>query len=112
MSADTDEGPRRISNREINIDLAGYLCPFETETQPLLLNMPGTDDLFFAVFSTEPKLRSFLAAYRLSCSKIVQIADSRVFLDSVLGQVRVCVDPYRHENGRLRYLEPLPSTRA
>ncbi len=107
-----DEGPRRISDKVQEIDIKGYLCPFKSATQPLALSMPGTDDLFLAVFSTEGKLLRFLWQFDLKHFKIVQINDGPDFLESITGHYRVMIDPYKNEDGRIRFIEPLPPTKA
>jgi hypothetical protein len=103
-----DEGaPRRISNRVLDVDITGYATPW-LDGQPLLLRMPGTSDLFVAVFSTPEKLKVLCNEYGLAYDNIKQITNQAEFLVDVLPHARIAVDPYKHENGRMRFTEIQP----
>ena len=52
----TDDGPRRVSDREVPLAITGHFMPTQAPNAPVLVGMPGTDDLFVFVFSTEGKL--------------------------------------------------------
>ena len=49
-------GPHRISDREVPIAFTGYFMP--SQHVPVLVGMPGTDDLFIFVFSTASARRA------------------------------------------------------
>jgi hypothetical protein len=105
------EGPRRASSVLRAIDITGYLMPAEANRQPVLLRMPGTDNRYIAVFSTNEKLlrlwRDYpqLPAYR----RIQKIDDGLEFITSLKEnnhpELCLIVDPYRHDSGKLRWVE-------
>ena len=99
------EGPRRISDRILNLNINGYaLLVTEPGCQPSWLNMPGTDDLFIAVFSTKEKATDFATEFGIGYDNIKQITDGADFIDSIEGRARIMVDPYSH-NDRMRFKE-------
>ena len=108
------EGPKPISNKVVHLSITGYLMPVYEDRQPVLLGMPGTDDLFICLFSEEEKLRSVMAELQIYFHKIVVIMDGPIFLESIKEDIaaqkrpyelRIAVDPYKHENGRVRFQE-------
>jgi len=112
----TDPAPRRISDREVPINLTGYFMPMIEPNVPVLLGMPGTDDLFVAVFSTEKKLRSTMRIFKIGYQRISKVTDGKDFIADIEAtnqsggrsyRIRIAIDPYRGPNGRLRFVEPL-----
>ena len=103
--SDEDFAPRRISDRTLSVRITGYLVPWVPEG-PLLLAVPGTSDLFVAVFSTKRRLQACCLDYQLEYASIKKVTDGREFLAEVLPHFRVLIDPHRHTNGLLRYTEP------
>ena len=111
----TTDGPRPISNKVVHISITGYLMPVYEDRQPVLLGMPGTDDLFICIFSEEEKLRSVMAELHIFFHKIVVIMDGPIFLESIKEDIaaqkrpyelRIAVDPYKvPETGRVRFQE-------
>jgi hypothetical protein len=103
------EPPKRISKKEVYVDVTNYIFAVQADGQPCLLHMyGGGDDLYLAIFSTPEKLKMLLRAINVSFHKVVQITDARRFLESVALKVHVVIDPYFHEgeNGKvLRYTE-------
>jgi hypothetical protein len=97
--------PRRVSRRELKVNVTGYVSPFYIDNQPVLLNMSGTEDLFLALFSTPQKLEAEMARAGIEYDKIVKVTDGPNFLESVAFRVRVIVDPHLHGNGRVRFTE-------
>jgi hypothetical protein len=109
------EAPKQISDRVLAITLTGYFMPVYETRQPVLCGMPGTEDLFINVFSTEDKLRSVMADLAIDFDRIQRIIDGQVFLESVEEnnaaggrpyRLRVAVDPYKLPNGNIRFVEP------
>jgi hypothetical protein len=84
-------------------------------SQPVLVGMPGTDDLFICLFSTEEKLRQSFADFNIDFEKIVVIIDGPTFLESIKEDIartkrpyelRIAVDPFKvPETGRVRFRE-------
>lgn len=106
---DTDP-PKRVSDRIHDLNIDGYLMAVDSVDQPILLGMPGTEDKFVAVFSTKEKLEALHDEYAIGFTRIKQIDDGPDFLDSLKEnllpfRLRVAVDAYKHENGRMRFLE-------
>lgn len=110
----SEEAPKRISDRVLHLNIDGYLMPVDVRGQPILLEIPGTPDRFISIFSTEVKLDAMFETYGLSYSWIKQIQNGPEFLASLNENIlsfhlRVAIDPYKHENGRVRFVEvPLP----
>jgi hypothetical protein len=111
----TDVGPRRISDREVSIVITGYFMPTQAPNVPVLIEMPGTDDLFVCVFSKEEKLASTMAAFGIEYARVALVTDGRELLDEIKATnargerpywIRVAVDPYKADNGRVRFSEP------
>jgi hypothetical protein len=99
------EGPYRISDRTLDLTITGYaLLVTEPGCQPSWLNMPGTTDLFIAVFSTKEKAIDFAMEFGVYYDNIKQITDGPDFIDSIEGKARIIVDPYSH-NGKVRFKE-------
>jgi len=104
------DAPKRISDRILRLDIDGYLMPVDDVGQPVLLAMPGTDDQFIPVFSSKAKLDAVFSAYGIDYVRIKRIDHGPTFLASLTENVlsfrlRVAVDAYKHENGRLRFTE-------
>ena len=117
----TDSGPRRISDREVPIVITGYFMPTHDaplivfSNTPVLVGMPDTDDLFIFVFSTEEKLASTMADIGIGYERVALVTDGRELLDEIMALnargerpywLRVAVDPYKADNGRVRFVEP------
>lgn len=112
----TDAAPRRISDREVPITITGYFMPTQAPNIPVLVGMPGTDDLFILVFSTEEKLASAMAALGIVYERVAIVTDGGELLDGIKAtnegddrpyRIRLAVDPYKADNGRVRFAEPL-----
>jgi hypothetical protein len=110
-----NDGPRRISDREVPITITGYFMPTRAPNVPVLIGMPGTDDLFIFVFSTEAKLVASMTAFGIEYARIAIVTDGRELLDEMQAtnesgarpyKLRLAVDPYKADNGRARYVEP------
>ena len=109
------DGPRRISDREVPLNITGYFMPTRAPNAPVLIGMPGTDDLFVFVFSTEEKLVAAMAAFGIEYSRVSVVTDGRELLDEMQAtnesgtrpyKIRLAVDPYKADNGRARFVEP------
>lgn len=111
-----DVGPRRISDREVPLVLTGYLMPTREQNVPVLASMPGTDDLFMFVFSSEAKLVASMRDLAIGYTRVSVVTDGGQLLDEVSAtnaaaerpyRLRFAVDPYKAESGRVRFVEPL-----
>lgn len=112
----TDEGPGRISDREVSLAITGYFMPTHAANTPVLIGMPGTDDLFMLVFSTEEKLREAMSSFEISYERVARVTDGPELIAEVNAtnergdrpyRIRLAVDPYKGDNGRVRFVEPL-----
>lgn len=112
----TADAPRRISDREVPIDITGYFMPTHAPKAPVLIGMPGTDDLFIFVFSTEEKLAAAMAAFAIDYERVALVTSGSELLADIQETnasgarpylLRIAVDPYKLENGRVRFVEPL-----
>jgi len=112
----TNLAPRRISDREVPITITGYFMPTHAPNAPVLIGMPGTDDLFMFVFSTEEKLAAAMQAFQIDYARVAVVTDGRELIDEIgvtnarggrPYQIRLAVDPYKADNGRVRFVEPL-----
>lgn len=108
-----DGGPRRISDCEVQVSITGYFMPTDAPDVPVLIGMPGTDDLFVLVFSTEQKLREAMKVFGISYARVSIITDGPEFLDGLCAtnarggrsyRFRVALDPHAAE-GRVRFKE-------
>jgi hypothetical protein len=115
---DANDAPRRISDREVPLVLTGYFMPTDAPNVPVLIGMPGTDDLFICVFSTEAKLASTMTAFKIDYARVAVVTDGSELLDDIRAtnttgtrpyRIRLAVDPYKADNGRVRFTEPLLS---
>lgn len=98
-------GPRFISDKIDPLDINGYILAGD-DHGPMLVRMDGTEDLFIPIFSTKEKLVEFAALYELTFTRARAIEMVEAFVDGMRSAgLRIIVDPYRHENGRMRYIE-------
>lgn len=112
----TDIAPRRISDREVPIVITGYFMPTHAPNAPVLIGMPGTDDLFVCVFSTEEKLASTMKGFGIKYDRVSVVTDGGELLDEIKAtnesgerpyRLRLAVDPYKTDSGRVRFVEPM-----
>lgn len=117
---DMKDGPRQISDRILDVDLTGYLIP-GTGDGPVVLGMPGTTAQYLPIFSTLEKLQALLSEYAIDYVDVKTIDDTQEFLrtlpptaDVMINgklvetvELRLIVDPHKHENGLLRFTEVL-----
>ena len=110
------DGPRRISDREVPLALTGYFMPTHAPSAPVLCSMPGTDDLFVFVFSTEDKLAAAMSAFRIAYARVALVTNGADLIAEIQARnvsaerpyrVRLAIDPYQADNGRVRFVEPL-----
>ena len=112
--------PRRISDREVPLQLTGHFMPLAAPGTPVLFGMPGTDDLFLFVFETEEKLVEVMKSVDVAYEKVVVVWSGPELLASIAEtnatgdrpyRIRIAVNPYKTEDGRVRFLEPLPANK-
>lgn len=115
----TDEAPRRISDREVPIAITGYFMPTHAPNAPVLVGMPGTDDLFIFVFSTEEKLVKSMETLGIEYERVAVVTHGRDLLGEIDSmnaagerpyRIRLAIDPYKADNGLVRFGEPLLET--
>ena len=109
------DGPRQISDREVPLNITGYFMPTHGGSTPVLIGMPGTDDLFMFVFSTEEKLVAAMIAFGIEYESVAVVTDGHELLDEIQARndggtrpyrLRLAIDPYQADNGRVRFVEP------
>jgi hypothetical protein len=109
-------GPHRISDREVPIAVTGYFMPTCAPNRPVLIGMSGTDDLFIAVFSTEEKLAETMRTLGIEYARVSIVTNGSELLDDIATmnetggrpyRIRLAVDPYKADNGNVRFNEPL-----
>ena len=110
--------PRRISDREVPLQITGYFMPLAEPGTPVLFGMPATDDLFIFVFETEEQLVEVMKSVDIAYEKVVVVWSGPELLASIAEtnaagdrpyRIRIAVNPYKTEDGRVRFLEPLPA---
>ena len=110
------DAPRRISDREVPITITGYFMPTRAPNMPVLVGMPGTDDLFMLVFSTEEKLAAAMESFGIEYARVAIVTDGGDVIDEIKAanesgdrpyRLRLAVDPYKAASGRVRFGEPL-----
>jgi len=111
----TDIGPRRISDRELSISITGYFMPTHAPNAPVLVGMPGTDDLFMCVFSTEEKLVAAMGSFGIEYVRVSRVTNGGELIDEIEAinasgerpyRLRIAADPYKADNGNVRFVEP------
>ena len=89
--------PRRVSDTIVEMDITGYLFPWE-DGAPVLAKMDGSgpNDLFLLIFSNRSKLEETLGTYEIEYQSIKQIADAKAFIEGIMYEtvppVRIAVD--------------------
>jgi len=110
----TREAPRRISDREVARALTGYFMPTASPQVPVLVGMPGTDDLFVCVFSTEAKLVAAMSAFGIGYEGVAVVNDDAELLEGLREvnarggrpyRIRLAVDLHKVDDGRGRFAE-------
>lgn len=117
----TDEAPRRITDREVPLAITGYFMPTRAPHVPVMIGMPGTDDLFIFVFSTEIKLATAMRDFDIEYERVATVTSGKELIDEINAtnaegsrpyRIRLAVDPYKADNGRVRFVEPLSDQEA
>src|SRR5687768_3798895 len=93
----------------MNFDTDPYayrFCPFFPDGLPVLVQMPGIEAKFVAVFTDVEKLHASMSDLSITGYVIKQITDSLDFLGSIreVG-CRIMGDPYVVEGNRTRWYE-------
>lgn len=114
---DEEKAPCATGRLPEAIELTGKLIPWygmkaHRTGQPALLSMPGSPSLYLPCFSTEEKLRIFLAEAKVPFESIKMIENGVEFLDGIRESpepVEVILDPYFLPNGHVRFMQVLGS---
>jgi hypothetical protein len=102
-------GPRSLGG-DHRVKLGGcflYGDPAVNGVQKIkLLYVPGSPHPYVAIFTTIEKLEIFCKEFGESHTGIKTVNDAVGFFDEcAVAGVRIMVDPYRHANGRIRWIE-------
>ena len=98
-------GPRFINEQLEPMSIAGYFIAGDA-TGPMLVRMDGTNDLFLPIFSTLERLTDFAKNYGIEVTHTKQVDEVESFVDGMRNEgVRIIANPYKHENGCMRYTE-------
>lgn len=109
-------GPYRINDRDVPLAITGYFMPTDAPNRPVLASMPDTDDLFIFVFATEEKLAAAMKDIGIDYARVAIVRDGRELIEEINTlnatggrpyRIRLAVDPYKADNGRVRFVEPL-----
>jgi hypothetical protein len=106
----SDEPIRRVGDTVHHLSLTGHVIAWH-DGEPVLVGMPGTEDQFLPVFSSVDNLRDLLTGIAVAFSAIKRIDSGNEFIASLplhlaSGQrLRIIVDPYWTEAGRVRFIE-------
>lgn len=112
-------GPHRITDREVPLAITGYFMQTRGGSTPVLIGMPGTDDLFMFVFSTEELLAAAMSAFGIVYESVAFVTNGGELLDEIRARndsgtrpyrLRLAVDPHQADNGRVHFIEPLVPT--
>lgn len=85
------------------IVITGKLLALYHDGQPVLFAMEGV--LFLPLFTREADLRQHLRALGIQGYTIKQVTDGHQFLEDLRGQVRVMLDPWINDKGRVRFTD-------
>lgn len=98
-------GPRYLGAEDTRVQIAGFLLCGD-DKGPLTIRMPGSEDIYIPVFSTRDKLGKFADDFNLEFTTVKQILDPVAFFDGMsLANYKIIADPYKHENGRCRFIQ-------
>lgn len=95
--------------------ITGYFMPTRAPNVPVLVEMPDTDDLFMFVFVSEANLVSVMTSLGIEYARVAVVTDGGALLDDIKAtneegdrsyRIRLAVDPYKADNGRVRFIEP------
>lgn len=109
-------GPYRITDRDVPLRITGYFMPTVAPSSPVLAAISDTDDLFILVFATEGKLRAAMKNIGIDYERVAIVRDGRELIEEINTlnasggrpyRIRLAVDPYKAENDRVRFVEPL-----
>jgi hypothetical protein len=104
------EGPKP-TGKFAAVDLVGMLLPFHNG-QPVLVQVPGSNDRFIPVFDEHQDLVATMIAAQAIYDKIKQIEPNvHEFLQSLVEApipIKLMVNPYFMVEGKIRYLEMDP----
>lgn len=110
------EGPKPTGKPEQGVTLTGALLPWK-DGQPVLMQMPGAPFNYLPCFHDVGEAQSFLEEWSIEYDSIKQIDNGDEFLESLLpyflsDHLKVIMDPWTTDEGRVRFLElqpPLPN---
>lgn len=97
--------PRQVGRAPIELDLHGMLLPWKGE-QPVALQILG-GNVAVPLFTTPEKLEATLGAFGIPYERIREIDDSEGFIASMPPEVEIIVDPWKTEDGKVRYLQAM-----
>ncbi len=101
--------PRRVSDKELAIDITDNLIPWGENDQPVYVNVGGKD-LFVPIFSTVEKLCETMEQFNVEYESIKRIDDPNGFMNSFPhsfgeAQIRFLLDPWLTDTGTVRFKE-------
>lgn len=101
--AEEEFAPRSTGKDPETISLDGCLIPYYADEQPVLLNMPMSEDFYLPCFASEDELRSVMGRVGVSFDRIKQIEDGPDFLASIPASVVVITKIRFTDEGRVRF---------
>lgn len=105
-----NEAPQPTGRAAEEVTLTGKLIPWEISSDgPVLLRMPGSDQVYMPVFEDLGLLHDTMKRLRSEeFYKIKKIDDGDMFLESILENesgVVIILDPAFLPNGRIRFMQ-------
>lgn len=106
--------PHRVNDRLHRLDLGGYLFPWNDEL-PVLVMMEDCRDVFLPLFASREALDGMMQQTTAVYTSVKEIDDQMEFIDCLPlfiadRRLRIMIDPYRAENGCIRFKELLRET--
>lgn len=93
----------QLPNSVHAVDLTGKLLPCWHTGQPVLVVLE--DDTFLPLFTDVERLHAHMKSSGVQGYKVMHVDHGPSFLASVIGQVRVMLDPWFTDRGTTRFTE-------
>ncbi len=96
---------KQISSELKNVNVEDMFIGMYGENKPFLLVLEGIK--FLPIFTTPEKLEETVLRCKVPPVSTKQITDQWDFLDSIVGKIRIMVDPWITPEGNTRFTEIL-----
>lgn len=89
------QNPRQVSDLAVGVDVTGYFMPTVEPHDPVLIGMPGTDDLFVCVFASREMLAATMRAFEIPYEGVAVVEDGFALADEMAKKNAIGERPYR-----------------